>query len=195
MKATRICPAPDCPDPYGARWRPVIGYEGIYEVSSHGDIQRVGRAARNGNGARVGRILKRQRHKGGYWQIQLWRDGHYKRFLVHVLVAAAFIGPRPEGHEVNHKDGIKTNTCAGNLEYVTPSENLLHAWRIGLCAPRNWVHGEKQHLAKLTESDVREIRRRYQPRRYGTPRLAREFGVDHSTIYNVVTYRTWKEVI
>jgi hypothetical protein len=200
MQATQACPVPGCPDPLRVRWLPVGGYEGIYEINSHGDVRRVGRAACNGRGrgggARVGRLRKIQPHPAGYWQIQLWRDGYPENFLLHVLVAAAFIGAPPPGRiEVNHKDGVKTNTCYANLEYLTPSGNQLHAWRTGLRGPQpNRRVGERVWTAKLTEADVREIRRLYVPRKYGGPRLAREFGVDHTTIYRILAGETWKEI-
>ena len=199
MQATRVCPVPDCPDPLNAQWLPVVDFEGIYELSSHGDVRRVGRAAcrgkGRGGGARVGRILKTQRHSAGYLQIQLWRNGQPSTVLIHILVAAAFIGQPPQGHvEVNHKDGDKTNACSANLEYITPSGNQLHAWRTGLRGPQNWSRGERHPNARLTEADVRAIRRLYQPRVYGTPRLAREFGVSVQTIHSIVTGKAWKEV-
>lgn len=199
VKATQPCQTPGCPDPYNTLWRPVVGYEGIYEISSHGDIRRIGRAAASGRGrgggARIGRILKLQHHNAGYKQIQLWRDGCPETFLVHILVAAAFIGSSPSSrHEVNHKDGVKTNACAANLEYETPSGNQAHAWRTGLRGPQNWSRGEAHYNSKLTEDDVRTIRRRYKPRVYGAPRIAREFGVSNCTIYNILLGKTWNGV-
>lgn len=88
-------------------WRPVAGFEGLYQVSNQARVQRVGKAAvkgqGQGGGARIGRILKQHTINGGYGVVQLWRDGSPKTCLVHVLVAAAFLGPAPAGHEVNHK--------------------------------------------------------------------------------------------
>lgn len=116
-------------------WRPVVGYEGIYDISSHGRVRRIGKAARTGRGrgggAQIGRVLKPQPN-GGYRQVYLWRDGKQKPRLVHCLVAEAFIGPVPPGHEVNHCDGNKTHNWIGNLEYLTRSKNLEHAYRTGL---------------------------------------------------------------
>lgn len=118
-------------------WRPVVGFEGIYEVSSLGRIRRVGRAARTGRayggGARIGRIRKPQTVKGGYKVVALWRDGRQTMRLVHLIVAEAFLGPCPDGMEVNHKEGRnKWDNSVANLEYMTRTENMKHAYRTGL---------------------------------------------------------------
>lgn len=117
-------------------WLPVIGYEGTYDVSDLGRVRRVGRATRSGKGrgggARIGRILRTQVVHGGYRTVHLWLAGSQKVHLVAGLVAEAFIGPRPIGREVNHIDGVKKNNAAANLEYLTRSENLTHAYQLGL---------------------------------------------------------------
>ena len=119
-------------------WHPVVGFEREYEVSDQGDVRRSGRAARRGSGrgggARIGRSIKAHEVSGGYLSVQLWRDGRPSMHLVHRLVAAAFIGPRPDGYEVNHKDGNKRRNTVANLEYLTRSDNLRHAYRTGLRA-------------------------------------------------------------
>jgi hypothetical protein len=119
-------------------WKPVVGFEGLYEVSDLGRVKRIGKAAQNGKGhgggARIGRILAPQKHKGGYVAVQLWKNGKMIRPLIHRVVAAAFIGEIPGNHQVNHKDGDKKNNAHSNLEYVTRSENMDHAYKNGLHA-------------------------------------------------------------
>lgn len=68
----------------------------------------------------------------GYMQTRFTRDGKAKSCLVHRVVAEAFLGPCPEGKEVNHKDGDRKNNKIDNLEYLTRSENMLHAVKLGL---------------------------------------------------------------
>ncbi len=178
-------------------WRPVVGYEGIYEVSSLGQVRRVGPAARHGaghgGGVRIGRIRQPQTVRG-YLVVLLWKEGRYQPFLVHRLAAAAFLGPLPDGYEINHRDGDKTNNRPENLEYVTRSANMLHAYRTGLRPEANLPTGEAHPNAKLTAADVDKIRRLYQPRVYGTPRLAKEFGVSHKTIHAIISGKNWKRL-
>jgi hypothetical protein len=166
----------------GEQWRPVVGYEGWYEVSDHGRVRRVA----GGSGALPGRVLIPQKAGADYRKVNLYRDGQKQQVGVHLVVAAAFIGPRPPNHECNHKDGNKTNNHLGNLEYVTSLENSRHASRIGLLRT-----GELHQNAKLTAAQVAEIRQLYQPWTYSTHRLAREFGVCAQTIYNIVHGRIW----
>lgn len=82
--------------------------------------------------SRFGRVIK-QRHDGpGYARVELWQNGVGKKYLVHRLLAQAFI-PNPDGRpQVNHIDGNKANNSLANLEWVTQSENQLHAYRAGL---------------------------------------------------------------
>lgn len=114
-------------------WRPVVGYEGIYEVSDHGRVRRV----LAGQGARPGYILSPTQAGRGYAEgraypsVCIYKGRTVARRNVHQLVAEAFIGPRPEGMHINHKDSDKSNNHATNLEYVTPSENYWHAVEAG----------------------------------------------------------------
>jgi hypothetical protein len=120
-------------------------------------------------------------------------DGKTKSYLVHRLVAEAFI-PNPENKPfVNHIDGDKHNNNVDNLEWCTKSENELHSWQIGLkkdTATKGELHG----MHKLKESDVRYIRTTH-VRNGGsmkTGELARLFSVNPQTITDIVSNRIWK---
>lgn len=110
------------------RWRSVLEFEGVYEVSDLGRVKRV----RAGQGCRPGRILRDAENGHGYRVVSLWRENRGHMRLVHVLVAGAFLGLKPDGMDVNHKDGNKANNAASNLEYLTRSGNNEHAYRTGL---------------------------------------------------------------
>lgn len=118
----------------GETWRPVVGYEGIYEVSSLGRVRsldKVVRSARSRSGKRTrrGRILQTRLSNSGRERITLWKDGHMKTIHVHRLVAAAFLGP--SNLTVNHKDENPLNNRLENLEYMTVGDNV----RYSLCRP------------------------------------------------------------
>lgn len=117
----------------GEEWRPVVGYEGWYEVSTEGRVRRV--AA--GTGTQVNRPVKPQFDRYGYLYVLLSRYHVPSRKMVHQLVAAAYIGPRPDGYTVNHEDGNKTNNRPANLTYMTSAENTRHAIALGLRPSRH----------------------------------------------------------
>lgn len=105
------------------RWKLI--HNGGYEVSSLGRVRRV----KPGPGmTRVGRILKPHALNFGHLTVTFWTDGRRLPHLVHRLVAAAFIGPCPEGKETHHKDGNPANNRADNLEYITHAENIRHGY-------------------------------------------------------------------
>lgn len=106
-------------------WLPVVGYEGIYRVSDDGQIWSAPRANARGG------LLKLYSDKHGYPWVTLTKDGKQKRRSVHQLVAEAFIGPRPPGQEVRHKDGNPANAGAANLLYGTHAENMQDKARHG----------------------------------------------------------------
>lgn len=127
------------------QWRAVRGYEGRYAVSSDGEVMSMDYAGTGLPG------IMRTSLGNGYAGVELAGG---KRFSVHKLVADAFIGPRPSGLHINHINGVKTDNRASNIEYATPSENMKHAFRLGLQSNR----GESHSQAKLTDEKVREIR-------------------------------------
>jgi len=170
----------DCTAP--EEWRPIPGWAGLYEASTYGRIRRLNRDPK----VRPFKILKLQRQWHGYQLVGMSKDNVSKTFAVHVIVAAAFIGPRPDGLEINHIDGDKTNNRPGNLEYVTRRENLAHADTRGLTR-RGILNGK----AKLTEDDVRAIRASAETQ----ATLARRYGVVQGIISSVKLRRTWKHVV
>lgn len=111
-------------------WKDVKGYEGYYQVSNKGRVRSVDRIIKMGKitGKVKGKILKIQNDGHGYGQVSLSREGKYKSYKVHRLVAEHFV-PNPNNlKHVNHIDGDKTNNNADNLEWVTQKENNQHAW-------------------------------------------------------------------
>lgn len=123
------------------RWLPVVGFEGWYEVSSLGRVRRIRKPA----GAPTCRLLKASPDTWGYLSVRPSAPGKPQRTLrVHLLVADAFIGPRADGFEVDHRDGVKAHCELSNLEVVTHSVNMKRAYALGLNPGhglrRRWPH-------------------------------------------------------
>lgn len=167
------------------RWLPVVGYEGWYEVSDQGRVRRV----RKGPSTYAGKLLPGSVMRIGYRTVA-FSTGTYestKQHYVHKLVAEAFIGPRPPKHEVNHKDGVKTNNRSSNLEYVTKAGQAQHAVRMGLVAV-----GEHRHNSKLSAAEVRTIRRLAGKKT--TREIGRLFGVANGHVSRIINRRIWTHI-
>ena len=116
------------------RWKPVKGYEGLYEVSDMGHIKNL----KTGYVAPV-----RTGRNGNYPAYAMYdRNGGKKTFYIHRLVAFAFVDGYREGLQVNHKDGVPDSNRAENLEWVTCSLNGIHAWY-----RRRFRQGEKPAIS------------------------------------------------
>jgi hypothetical protein len=115
-------------------WRDVVGYEGYYQISSQGRVRSLPTELPTSNSAtriRTPRIMRQYLDTHGYPVICLWKDAESKMFLVHRLVAEAFI-PNPNNLPViDHVDSQRNNNCVENLRWVTQEENIHHAMEIG----------------------------------------------------------------
>lgn len=161
-------------------WKAIEGYEGRYAVSDNGEVMSM-----NFAGSGLPGILKPSLARG-YATVEM---GHGKRFSVHRLVAAAFIGRRPDGMHINHINGIKTDNRVENLEYVTQSQNMKHAFAMGLQSNV----GERHSQAKLTEEKVKQIRVMLSLK-FRQSEIAALMGVDPSAISHVKRGATWAHV-
>lgn len=133
-------------------WKDIKGYEGLYQISSFGNVKSLDRYIINKNGDKQyfpGKYLT-QGISDSYLKVTLSKNNKQRTFRVHILVARAFI-PNPENKpEVNHIDGNKKNNKVNNLEWNTRSENELHAYRNGLAKPSN---KQKQAVAKYAKEN------------------------------------------
>lgn len=130
-----------------------------YEVSDLGQVRKI----------ETGRVLMRRRSPLGYLMVHVRKGGKSQTQYVHTLVADAFLGPCPEGCEVNHKDGNRANPAAANLEYISHSENIAHGIARRKGTPdrpdgrRPWLHKPSGHWCVWLGG-----RRRYLGRDYET---------------------------
>lgn len=137
-----------------------------------------------------GRPLAATINNNGYRRVVLIKGKKRKSESVHVLVCAAFHGPKPTpAHQVAHYDGIRSNCAASNLRWATAKENADDRDRHGTVA-----RGIKQASAKLTPEIVREARARYSPRgRMGETfeALANRYGVSIVAMRKAIVGHNW----
>lgn len=120
-------------------WKVIEEYQN-YEVSNYGRVRSLSRNVTQKGHKKLytrvmeGKMLKQRKQNAGYMIVWLCKDGKKKAFTVHRLVALAFL--EGNGTDVNHIDGNKLNNVSSNLEYVSRSENLKHAYR-KLCRTRH----------------------------------------------------------
>ena len=117
------------------KWKPFDN--GMYEISNMGRVYSV----------KNNIIMQQDKLPKGYKLLKTRCNGQYVHHYIHDLVAEAFIYPKPQGLQVNHKDLIKSNNVYTNLEYTTQRDNSLHA-----------LHNGALSIAKLTYTKAKKIR-------------------------------------
>lgn len=117
-------------------WKPITGYEGIYEVSNTGDIRtcegKTTYTEKHGVRHWKQRVLKQKTDRYGYKRVCLYKNGKPKDFLVHRLVADMFCEKSKDKIIINHIDCDPANNNATNLEWCDYRHNLMHAFKNGL---------------------------------------------------------------
>lgn len=161
-------------------WKPVKGYEQYYLISDLGRVKTI----------KTGIIRKLQVHKDGYYCLIICVNNVRHIKYIHKLIAEAFIDNPLNYIEVNHIDGNKKNNCISNLEWCTHNENMYHASVTGLIT---FCRGENINTVKLNESQVIEIRKLKGKVRGN--KIAEQYGVNKSTIYDIFHNVTWKHLL
>ncbi|MFP5510785.1 MAG: NUMOD4 motif-containing HNH endonuclease [Alphaproteobacteria bacterium] len=178
-------------------WRDMPGFP-HYSVSSLGRIRRT---RPDTYGRTSDRCLALVPHSAGYLQVSLHNSGKQSVCLVHRLVCEAFHGPAPSpGHHAAHGDGCKTNNCAANLRWASPTENNADKLRHGTLisgdahparrTPEILPRGSAHRNSKLTELQVLAIRRDERPQ----SQIAADYGVTQSLISGVKRFKSWTHV-
>lgn len=173
-------------------WKDIPGWEGFYQVSDLGRIRSVDRRIPKsvGDGCRLmrGKVLKPGIYKNpGYSRVNLSRPGRTQWFDIHFLVLLAFVGPRPEGMECRHLDGVRMNSGLSNLCWGTSKQNQGDRRGHG-----TGNQGSRNHFSKVGEKEVFTIRQMAGNASRGE--IARKLGLSYGIVSDVVAGRTWRHV-
>lgn len=168
-------------------YKDIIGFEDIYSISNFGKVKS---KIRRGWKGKKNSFIKHFIQRRGYPVVFLYPfEGKRSIRFVHSLVAEHFIGKRPKGFDVNHKDGNKTNNYFKNLEYLSHSENMLHSYKIGL---QKGMSGENNPSCKINLSIARKIKEFLKKPNMSMREFARTLNIPHYIIYNIKNKNTWK---
>lgn len=164
-------------------WKPVVGYEGEYEVSNLARIRTL-------KWKKTPHVVSQGVSKRGYFVVDLSHNDKKKVWNVHRLVALAFLGPCPPGKEVCHNDGNRLNSNLNNLRYGSRADNVHDSMRHGTFRPGGNHSSLTPSNVTLTPSDVKEI--------FTSPEtcaaLARRFGIHHTHPGKIKSRKLWKSV-
>lgn len=168
-------------------WKDIKGYKGHYQVSNFGRVRSLDRKVTHKNNRSFlikGRILSNRPNGRGYLFVDLWINNKAKMFQVHRLVAMHFL-PAPKKHQtdVNHKNSIRSDNHADNLEWATRSQNMRHAVKHGYCNSdnKNWNPDTNPNLlAKTNPNKAKKLNHEI----VKTMRLMREQGLTYKQIAN-----------
>lgn len=173
-------------------WRSIPGWEGLYEASSLGRVRSLSRMVtflnRRGTTVRrwlTGRVMQPATSKAGYYGVMLSGGEGAVHREVQILVCAAFHGPRPDGMQAAHRNGVSTDNSQGNLRWATPRENAGDKVDHGTLK-----FGEAHYAARLSAGAVTEIR----DPRHTARSLAEKFGISPKTVSKIRKRRAWKQV-
>lgn len=164
-------------------WKDIPGYEGEYQASTLGRIKSLDRYIDNypsGKRFQKGRVLKLRVSEKGRKRLCVDIPG-MKSALIHKLVMLTFVGPRPEGKEICHKDGNESNNCLSNLRYDTKANNQIDIYR----------YGKKSSGGKLTVDQVRNIRKLFNEDGLLQKQIAIQYGICQQTVSDIITGKTF----
>lgn len=169
-------------------WMQILGWEQSYSVSSLGRVKSHARIVVEAGGRRhpvLEKVLRPSEGTNRYFKVGLSRNSIMKSASVRVLVAQAFLGPRPDGLQVCHNDGKKWNNVKTNLRYGTHLENDADQ-----DAHQTRRRGEAHGSSKVNEGKVQKIRCDVRTHRL----IADEFGISPASVSNIKSRKTWGHV-
>lgn len=171
------------------KWKAIIGYEGLYEISNLGRVKSVARTVtrRSKNGSPSTYTVTEKLRKiraNEYCSVDLSKKGIITTHKIHRLVLSAFAGPCPMGTEACHRNGDPyDNRWPENLRWATHKENEADKKKYG-----TYQYGEDNPHAKLSQAGVIAIRTSKESIKF----LAEKFNISKSNVYCVRSGRTWQ---
>ena len=157
------------------RWKPVLGYDGDYEISD------MGRVHSYKYRWKPPKMLSPGTVGGGYKSVALSFQGQQRTHMVHRLVLEAFVGPCPEGMEACHNDGNPVHNVLQNLRWATHSENARDRWKHGTMMNRISLRTAKKIRKQLLRGEY-------------ISDVSRQHGVSYSCVHSIATGRTWQHL-
>ena len=180
-------------DKFEIAMKDIVGFEGLYAITNDGRVWSYPKEAHNNL---KGKWLSNDK-SNRYHQVCLMKDGSKYKRTIHKLVATAFCEGFDDSLQVNHIDGDKLNNNASNLEWVSASDNRLHAWKTGLqtATEAHKASARKQAVARRLFSDVQIREIRILPHFGRTQRkIAEMFNTSQAVINYILTGKTYKEI-
>lgn len=172
----------------GEIWKPIKNYEGLYEISNMGRIKSLVRNTKT-KIIKGDTILKlKQSKKEGYIQSKLSKKSKFWMPVVSRLVAEHFCNPPSYKWVANHKNCIRWDNRAENLECISQSQNIRYVYKL----KRNSQKGEKNNGAKINMEIVKKIRKFTEENDHlSQQQIANEFGLKRENVKDIINYKTW----
>lgn len=165
-------------------WKDIESYEGVYQISNFAEV----RSFKTG----TWRTLKAREDGLGYKMVTLCKSGVSRNYKIHRLIMQSFKPNKCNKSQVNHLNGNKSDNRLENLEWATPSENLLHAYKNNLNYAKS---GVDCNLTKLTEEEVKSIRLLLVEGSLTQKAIANKFKVSPTAIYCIKNNINWKHLV
>lgn len=172
-------------------WRDIKDWEGLYQINAFGQVKSLSRIFKGKlNFKKVSKERILNTGHNNYPMVNLCRQGKSTMCTVHRLLWETFVGKIPNGMQINHIDGNKHNNNLINLEVVTPSQNISHAYKTGL---KYQYVGSKSPNSKLKEEQVIKIKEMLKDG-LSTRKIAKAFSVNQMTISHINQGNTWSHL-